>query len=81
MHRRRTPRPNAGEEVEPLQTDEAVLMLATVASEEDGSRARSVADPEDVAFLERRAVRVRRERVVVRPEAVRAVRDRVPVES
>jgi hypothetical protein len=78
---RRPARADAREEVEALEADEAVLMLTAVAREEDGSGPRPVADTEDVALAQRWAVRMGGERVVVRPEAIGAVRDRVPAEA
>ena len=68
------------EEVVLVHPDVGVLKLLAVAGEEDGACARAVADAEDVAFGERRAVGLSGEGVRVRLEAVRReVADRVLV--
>lgn len=77
----RTARADAGKEVEALEADKTVFMFAAVAREEDGAASRSVADAKDVALTQRWAVRVSSERVVVSPEAIRSVRNRVSAQA
>lgn len=71
---------DGGEEVVAVEADVGVLELLAVAGEEDGAGAWAVADAENVAFGEGRAVRGGSEGVGVGLEAVgREVADRVLV--
>lgn len=78
MNRARGVGTDGREEVVLVEADVRVLELLSVPRVEDGSGARAVANAEDVSLRERGAVRLSRERVRVRLEAVRGeVADRV----
>jgi hypothetical protein len=54
-----------GEEVVTVESNEGILKFTTVSCEKDSPASRSVADTNDVPFLERRGQRRSRERVIV----------------